>query len=68
VAKSGARSASPGEDDLAAGRLLVELADADDVLDLGDEVLHRQAEHVDARLARIEADAGVGDEARQPPW
>jgi hypothetical protein len=29
------------------------------MLDLGDEILHRQAEHVDARLARVELDAGV---------
>jgi len=36
------------EDDLAAGGLLVELADANDVRDLGTEGLHRQAEHVDA--------------------
>src|SRR6266545_1489105 len=58
----GQPSGSSREDDLATGGLLVELADADDVLDLGDEVLHRQAEHVDGRLAGVEADAGVGDE------
>src|SRR5215204_4025435 len=51
-----------GEDDLAFRRLLVELADGDDLLDLGDEVLHRQAEHVNGRLARVEAGARVAEE------
>ena len=50
-----------GEDDLAAGGHLVELADGDDVLDLGDEVVLLEAEQVDRRLAGVEAGAGVGD-------
>ena len=51
-----------GEDDLAAGSLLVELADADDVLDLWDEVVDRQPEHVHRGLAGIEVDTRVVDE------
>src|SRR5687767_14364071 len=50
------------EDDLAAAGLFVELADADDLLDLGDEVLDREAEHVDACLAGVEADTRVAVE------
>src|SRR5688572_17888776 len=50
-----------GEDDLAAGSLLVELADGDDVADLGDEVVLLQAEQVDRCLAGVQARAGVGD-------
>src|SRR5919204_1885958 len=50
------------EDDLAAGGFLVELADADDLVDLGNEVLHGEAEHVDGGLAGVEVGAGVGDQ------
>ena len=50
-----------GEDDLAAGRLLVELADGQHLVDLRDEVLVGQAEHVDRRLAGVDARARVGD-------
>src|SRR5919204_1129246 len=50
------------EDDLAAGGFLVELADADDLVDLGNEVVHGEAEHVDGGLAGVEVGAGVGDE------
>jgi hypothetical protein len=45
--------ASLREDDLAARRFLVELADGDDLLELGDEVVHPQHEHVDACLAGV---------------
>jgi hypothetical protein len=51
------RPSGSGEDDLAACRFLVELADADDLLDLGDEVVQRESEHVDRCLAGVEADA-----------
>ena len=43
-----------GEDDLAAGGEAVELADGDDVLDLGDEVVLGQVEQVDRGLAGVE--------------
>ena len=58
-----------GEDDLAAGGHLVELADGDDVLDLRDEVVLRQAEQVDGALqayrpapvsAIISMNSGIG--------
>ena len=48
-----AEVSSLGEDDLAAGRHVVELADGDDVLDLGDEVVLLDAEQVDRRLAGV---------------
>ena len=41
---------SLGEDDLAAGSLFVELADANDLVDPRDEVVDGEAEHVDGRL------------------
>src|SRR5487761_1464695 len=53
---------SLGEDDLAAGCLRVELADGDDLVDLRDEVVDGEAEHVDGRPAGVEVGAGVGDE------
>src|SRR3989442_440488 len=56
------RSALLREDDLTARSLLVELADADDLVDLRNEVVDGQAEHVDGRLAGVEAGSGVGDE------
>src|SRR5579862_1087638 len=59
-------SASPqgrrsGEDDLAASRKSVELADRDDVLHLWDQIVPREAEEVGRRLAPVEASTGVGD-------
>ncbi len=49
--------ASFREDDLSAGGFLVELADADYVVDLGDEVLHGELEHVDTCLTMFRARA-----------
>ncbi|HET6812087.1 MAG TPA: hypothetical protein VFH50_13865 [Acidimicrobiales bacterium] len=53
--------AGAGEDDLAAGGLLVELAHGDDVGHLGDEVVLLEPEQVDRGLAGVEAGARVGD-------
>ena len=55
------RGLPSGEYDLASGGHLVELADGDDVLDLGDEVVLLQPEQVDRCFAGVEAGAGVGD-------
>ena len=49
------------EDDLPAGGQLIELADGDDVLDLIDQVIAGEAEHVAGRLAAVQAGAGVRD-------
>lgn len=56
---SGGRTS--GEDDLAAGGDLVELADVDDRVHLGAEVLSLQLEHVHRGFAGVELAAGVGD-------
>src|SRR5579859_4242008 len=45
--RASARPTASGEDDLAAGREVVELAYRDDVLDLVDEVVLGQSEQVD---------------------
>src|ERR1039457_4477835 len=54
-------AARSGEDDLAADREGIELADGDDVLDLVDEVIFGEPEQVAGCLAAVDAGAGVGD-------